>query len=344
MTNKLSNTVLDNRWPYKFVHALLRILLDTGKVNLQANTPALSVSEKDKDGWITVKTSRGDVRARAVIHATVRDAFHVLHILSHSLSPLTRARNASLLTSHPLEQNAWASHLLPEYSNLIFPSVSTVGAIKAPEGFIRNTGAQHWDGEIWNYHLQLPAPYNAIALGGAKSVISHYARDWLKRGEDDKHLPGVPEYMETWPTTECVGWPLGGEKAELALPADQGGVWTGLVSPTADAFPFVGPAPSHEGQFIAAGFGGHGMPRILLATAHLAPIVLDSLGVTWTAPALVKDYPPIPEPFVVTGKRVDDLQSADMQADYEADIKEHEECAKLPYCNVPRCLHWKSKI
>lgn len=50
---------------------MLRILLATGKVNLQANTPALSVSEKDADGWITVTTSKGDVRAKAVVHATV---------------------------------------------------------------------------------------------------------------------------------------------------------------------------------------------------------------------------------------------------------------------------------
>lgn len=248
-------------------------------------------------------------------------------------------------------QNAWASHLLPEYANLIFPSVSTVGAIKAPEGFIKNTGAQHWDGEIWNYHLQLPAPYNAIALGGAKSVIAHYPRAWLGRGEDDRHLPGVPEYMETWPASEVVGWPSGGggggggaDKAELALPADQGGVWTGLVSPTADGFPFVGPAPSRDGHFVAAGFGGHGMPRILLATAHLAPLVLDSLRVKWTAPALVASYPSLPRPFVVTGKRVEALQDADTKADFEADIKGHEECAKKSYCNGPRCLHWQGKI
>lgn len=60
-----------NSWPYKFVHEMLQILLDTGNLNLQANTPAMNVSEKDKDGWITVTTPRGDVRTKAVIHATV---------------------------------------------------------------------------------------------------------------------------------------------------------------------------------------------------------------------------------------------------------------------------------
>lgn len=144
--------------------------------------------------------------------------------------------------------------------------------------------------------------------------------------------------MATWPENEVVDWPA---KSELALPADQGGVWTGIVSPSVDGFPFVGPAPNRPGHFIAAGFGGHGMPRILLSTAHLTPLVLDSLGVEWSAPALVKEYPPIPAPFVVTANRVAALQGVDTQAEYEADIKGMEEDAKKEYCNGPRSLHWK---
>lgn len=50
---------------------MLRIVLDTGKLNLQANTPVLKVSERDQDGYITVSTSRGDVRTKTVVHATV---------------------------------------------------------------------------------------------------------------------------------------------------------------------------------------------------------------------------------------------------------------------------------
>lgn len=151
--------------------------------------------------------------------------------------------------------------------------------------------------------------------------------------------------MSTWPKSEVAGWPAAEAAAELALPADEGGVWTGIVSPTADSFPFVGPAPGRDGQFIAAGFGGHGMPRILLATAHITPLVLDALGIKWTAPALVAAYPPLPAPFVVTDERVQSLQGAGMQAaEYEDSLKEHEECAMKDYCNGPRSLSWKNKI
>ncbi|KAK3676541.1 hypothetical protein LTR78_003817 [Recurvomyces mirabilis] len=101
-------------WPYKFVQALLRILLEAGNLNLQAHTPAQQISERDTDGWITVTTDRGSIRAKAVIHST----------------------------------NAFASHLLPEFEKLIVPERCTLAAVNAPAGFIKHTGAQHWDASV----------------------------------------------------------------------------------------------------------------------------------------------------------------------------------------------------
>lgn len=104
---------------------MLRIVLRTGRLNLQANTAVLGVSERNANGWITVKTLRGDVLTKAVVHAT----------------------------------NGWASHLLPEFSNLIFRGRGTLAAIKAPEGFIKHTGAQHWD-HVVNVFLYSYLPSN----------------------------------------------------------------------------------------------------------------------------------------------------------------------------------------
>lgn len=53
------------------MHALLRIVEKTGYLNIQANTPVSSVSARDAEGRITVKTERGEVRAKTVLHATV---------------------------------------------------------------------------------------------------------------------------------------------------------------------------------------------------------------------------------------------------------------------------------
>lgn len=244
-------------------------------------------------------------------------------------------------TKHEIMQNRWASHLLPEFSNLIFPALCTIGAIKAPEGFIRNTGAQHWDSYINNYHVQLPPPYNTIIVGGAKAVCAHYPHEWVRSDEENKLLPGVAEFYKTWPKSDIVAWPGKEDEAEFALETAEGGNWTGVESDSVDAFPFVGTVPDRPGHVVAAGFNGHGMPRILLSTAYITPLVLTELGVKWTAPKLVKEYPPLPEPFVATAERIEALQTADAKAQYDSSVKGHEESAKKPFCNDKRCLFWK---
>jgi hypothetical protein len=239
-------------------------------------------------------------------------------------------------------KNRWAPHLLPEYSNLIFPSVCTIGAIKAPEGFIKRTGAQHWDNHVNNYHVQQPPPYNTLIVGGAKAVVAHYPHDWIRTDAEDKLNPGVAEFYKTWPKSDIVDWPGKEDEAELALETTKGGNWTGVESTSIDSFPFVGPAPGHSGQFVAAGFNGHGMPRILLSTAHITPLILEELRIKWTAPELVAAYPTLPEPFVVTEKRIKAFTEADAKKDYNESVKNHEASAAKPFCNEPRCLFWKT--
>ncbi|KAJ5352574.1 hypothetical protein N7452_001548 [Penicillium brevicompactum] len=171
-------------WPYKFVHALLRLVLTSGNLNLQAHTPVETVSERDESGWITVKTARGDVRARAVVHAT----------------------------------NRWASHLLPEFGNLIFGSRATLASIKVPEGLIKHTGAQHWDSLV-NHHYWR-----------SKSCSCPLPQECCPNDDEDKQFDGAPEFFQSWPETDVVGWP-GTQPAELARNVDEGGCWSGSKSP-----------------------------------------------------------------------------------------------------------------
>jgi glycine/D-amino acid oxidase-like deaminating enzyme len=50
---------------------LLEIVEKEGNLNIQTQTPVTNVGEKDADGYITVETGRGKIKAKAVIHATV---------------------------------------------------------------------------------------------------------------------------------------------------------------------------------------------------------------------------------------------------------------------------------
>ena len=117
------------------MHALLRIVLQKGNLSLQAHTPVTDVSARDANGWITVQTERGTIRAKNVVHTT----------------------------------NRWASHLLPEFSNLILPDRGAIGAIKAPPGFIRHTGAQHWDSVV---NVRLSDPFFTVINLLTKTELS----------------------------------------------------------------------------------------------------------------------------------------------------------------------------
>ncbi|KAL6159500.1 hypothetical protein ACJBU6_01939 [Exserohilum turcicum] len=231
--------------------------------------------------------------------------------------------------------NRWASHLLPEFTKLILPQVCTVAAVKAPEGFIKHTGAQHWDNCVNNYHLQLPPPYNTIIVGGARQVRVHHPELSLFSNNEEIQIPGVPDFYKTWAASDVKDWP-GPSVAELGKQDNEGGVWTGLHDTGPDGFPFVGPLPSHPGQFINAGFNGHGMPRILLSSAHIAPLALDAIGFVFRQPRLAASYPNLPEPFRVTPERVAKLQGADIEAMFTAYREQCETSAKKPFCNIDR--------
>ncbi|KAF2028091.1 nucleotide-binding domain-containing protein [Setomelanomma holmii] len=283
-------------WPYKFVHALLRILLRAGNLSIHANTSVTNVSERNADGWINVKTARGTIRVRIVVHTT----------------------------------NRWAFHLLPEFDKLIIPKRATVNAIKAPPGFIKHTGAQHW-----NNTVNLPEPYNTIMLGGARPINVHTPDAVMMNDEEDRQFVGVPEFCESWHASDVKDWP-GPIKAELGMPVGEGGCWTGIETSSADGFPFVGPIPGRERQFISAGFSGHGMPRILLSSAHIAPLILDAIGFQHSQPRLAASYPALPQPFHVTAERIAKLQATDIDAMKKAFKERCEASAKKPCCDAGR--------
>lgn len=141
------------------------------------------------------------------------------------------------------------------------------------------------------------------------------------------------------------GWP-DRTAAAFSKDADLGGVWTGIETTTIDSFPFVGPVPGREGHFIAAGFVGHGMPRILGSTAHITPLILDWLQLkNHHLPCMADVFPPLPSPFLATAERVERLvKSADVSAKVEAFRKSCQESAAKPFCNDARSRPVKSAL
>lgn len=49
--------------------------------------------------------------------------------------------------------------------------------------------------------------------------------------------------------------------------------WTGIIAMTTDSVPFIGPVPSLPGQYVCAGFNGHG--EYLNLTFHLKYVAFN---------------------------------------------------------------------
>ncbi|KAH7014412.1 FAD dependent oxidoreductase [Microdochium trichocladiopsis] len=64
-------------------------------------------------------------------------------------------------------------------------------------------------------------------------------------------------------------------------------VWTGLVAETPDHLPYIGPIEGLDGQWIAAGYNGHGMARVFTCIPGLVKLIMGS---TWSETGLPECY------------------------------------------------------
>ncbi|KAH7068356.1 FAD dependent oxidoreductase [Paraphoma chrysanthemicola] len=226
-------------WPAKMVHQLLGKLLEQGQsLNVQANTPVASVSgSKDVAGKWTIQTPRGVVRASKIVYAT----------------------------------NGYTSQVLPEYAQSITPIRGVCSHISIPQGknapHLVNTYAIRFDSR--NYDYLIPRPDGSIVVGGARQRFWHNPERWFSTVRDDEQVDEAVSYFDGYMQRHFRGWEDTG--------AETTKVWTGIMGYSADFMPHIGHVPSKPGQFVIAGFNGHGMPQILLSSKGLAAMVRDDV-------------------------------------------------------------------
>ncbi|KAI1311505.1 FAD dependent oxidoreductase [Xylaria venustula] len=229
-------------WPYKMIMHVLATAVKAG-VNLQTHTPVRAVSaEADGDGYWTLDTERGSIKAKRVIFAT----------------------------------NGYTSGLLPEYAEAISPTRATCAHIVATTPSARGplplpsclivAGSPNSAGSYWGVR-----PDGSFIVGGNGS---YRERPELWRGNfDDSSLiePAVP-FFERWASGNLVGWGEVETKVE--------NVWTGIMGYTEDDNPHLGSVPGKKGLYICAGFIGHGMPNVLLSAKAVAKLLADGSPLT----------------------------------------------------------------
>jgi glycine/D-amino acid oxidase-like deaminating enzyme len=241
-----------------------RLLQDfADRFTLETATAVVSIDyEKDESFPYHVTTQRGVILANQVIHCT----------------------------------NGFAGHLLPKLVGAIYPSRGTMSAQKPHLSFPNLGGEASWthfskasfDPETGVfgtglYYTQQNEHTGEIFIGGERqkvtdllssddSIVSSEARESLST-----ILPRVFKGVE----------PIGEQR-----------IWSGIMGFTSDGLPLVGKLPAEvterdgDGEWIAAGFNGHGMDKCWLSGETVARMVLG------------KDTSGFPNAFLLSRERL----------------------------------------
>ncbi|EMC94022.1 hypothetical protein BAUCODRAFT_36493 [Baudoinia panamericana UAMH 10762] len=243
-------TLAARMWPYKFVSRLLCDLLTSptlpsgGTFNLQTLTPATALTPTptaEGGGW-TVQTPRGSIHAQRVILAT----------------------------------NAYTSHLLPSFADLIVPcrgQMSALHPLPSLQGEKRLKTSLGFLGDgLDDYLIQRPNERGGhLMFGGGRQEGTKSV------GVTDDSVVDAP--TEHYLRTKLVSaFDLPEGKDDPATMFEAVNVWSGIMGSSRDERPWVGPVPDQDGVFLAAGYTGHGMPNTWLCGKAVAEMAVASLS------------------------------------------------------------------
>ena len=234
---------------YKLITSIFSELLKSGKLNLQTNTPVTSIAPHEESGTWRIHTPRGTVNARKILLTT----------------------------------NAYTSHLLPAFRDLIVPIQAQMSAI-SPEGRPREQQLSHSyyfigaieseDEEVQeDYLVQRPTSKGGeLMFGGGRLVAKSKGYDCPDDSFNDDH---AVKFLKT-----SLDYLLDvNDGLENASPAKANNgprvtpTWTGIFGLSKDGHPWVGPVPQMRGIHLCAGYSGHGMPNAALCASHAAALI-----------------------------------------------------------------------
>ncbi|KAG0646717.1 hypothetical protein D0Z07_6189 [Hyphodiscus hymeniophilus] len=263
-------------WPYKFVSWILERLVSSGFINLQTNTPVTNLQKMD-NGWI-VHTPRGMLATKKVLLAT----------------------------------NAYTSHLLPKFNDIIVPVRGEMSSLLPPISmepessanpplrhsyiFVGN-GTQN--GHQDDYLVQRPFTSSGRAgelmFGGGRSYASGAG---LGVSDDSSIDPPAAAYLRR-EINEVLN--LQHDREELKASYE----WSGIMGFSRDELPWVGEVSEEvglgggDGLFVSGGFTGHGMPNAWLCGKAAAGLMVGNKEVD------------LPGSYLLTRERVEKARMLD---------------------------------
>lgn len=274
-------------WPYRLLTNLYERLLQQhpDRLSIEANTPVLHVRfapEEDASHPYAVRTPRGTIRAKKVMHCT----------------------------------NAYASHLLPSLAALIYPFRGTMSVHKPGPSFPNVGASLSWSlsekptldvkSGLYStglFYLQQNPGTGRVWIGNETSLIEDILTS------DDTYVPDeARSALETaLPRMFLKGWD-GETKSDIEA------IWSGIQGHTADGLPIVGQVPASlmrdrgagddhgqdNGQWVAAGFNGYGMDKCWLTGEALVRIMFGEDVSAW-----------FPQSYLLTDQRLETSLTSD---------------------------------
>lgn len=259
--------------PAKLAQWLLSQSIAAG-ATLFTHCPATRIvahSATAQKGW-DVQTPRGTITAETVIHCT----------------------------------NAFAGHLLPQLAPYVTPNRAQAHLFVPPtslsgDKIMKSTMSLRHSLHHFYSVMQRKAD-GLIVLGASRkspnlspaSFESMFTTDDTSLNEEVR-ADAVKNFENCFPFCE---------KGNLKHGEGLQHTWTGIIGMTTDSVPFVGKLENLPGQYVCAGFNGHGMARIFNCAPGVVKIIQ---GESWDATGL-------PECFDATQERLDKLAKGAMES------------------------------
>lgn len=239
-------------WPYRLVTNTFKMLLANfdGRFALETNTPATSIEyDAASPAPYAVHTPRGTIRAKQVIHCTNGMAAHLLPNMVGKLFPF----RGTMSVQAP-------GPAFPRIGDSVSWSHVAKGAYNA-EADTLHTGLYYIQQNAKTGHLWIGGETKTLQdmLTSDDSVVDEPARSGLSTA-----LPRIFKDVE---------------------PVEVRNVWSGIMGFTADHKPMVGKVSAWasgragDGEWMAAGFNGHGMDKAWLSGEAVAKMAMGEAEV-----------------------------------------------------------------
>ncbi|KAI0091422.1 FAD dependent oxidoreductase [Irpex rosettiformis] len=267
----------NNLWPRKLIQALHALTLRRSPptrftLSIHTFTPVTSItpisdeeSTKIRKRRWNVNTPRGTITSSYILHAT----------------------------------NAYVSHLLPHLHGPegVIPGRGQIMATRASVGrlpltaFGANEGFEYWFPRPLKSQADVDNERPLVILGGGREAAERYE---LYETDDSKVDEELSRTMKRFLPAVFPGKFEEGKEPEME--------WSGIMGFTKTGDPLVGPVvdpndtsdvDQYEGQYICAGFSGHGMPRAFACAEAVAGMIANDIMIAggskekWTPPSWI---------------------------------------------------------